>query len=123
MPDRAVNPYAAMLFLDVGLISVALFMNICSDNASLLWTSGALRLLTAFCSLDLNKTLFQDIIYYGCYVHTHIGMNKLFRKIMFTDMAIRGMPERNITGLAVCAQKKWDVIFQAWHSVSKKSGT
>ena len=31
------------------------------------------------------------------------------------------MPERNITGLAVCAQKNWDVIFQAWHSVSNKS--
>ena len=33
------------------------------------------------------------------------------------------MPERNITGLAVCAQKNWDVIFRAWHSASKKSGT
>ena len=65
----------------------------------------------------------QDIIYYGCYFHSHIGANKLFRKIVFTDMAIRVMPERNITGLAVCAQKNWDVIFRAWHSASKKSGT
>ena len=24
----------------------------------------------------------------------HIGMNKLLRNILFTDMAIRGMPER-----------------------------
>ena len=48
-------------------------------------------------------------------------MNKLSRKIMFKDMAIRGMPENNITGLAVCAQKNWDVIFRAWHSASKKN--
>ena len=31
----------------------------------------------------------------------HIGANKILRKIVFTDMAIRVMPERNNTGLAV----------------------
>ena len=51
--------------------------------------------------------IIKDNIYYGCFVHNHIGMNKLLRNIMFTDMAIRGMPERlmNNTGLAVCAQQ------------------
>ena len=53
-----INPYTATLFLDVALLSAALFMNVCSDNASLFCTSNALRLLTAFCSLDLNKTFF-----------------------------------------------------------------
>ena len=55
----------------------------------------------------------QDIMYYRCYFHSHIRANKLFRKIVFTNMAIRVMPERNITGLAVCAKKNWDVIFRA----------
>ena len=47
-------------------------------------------------------------IYSGCFVHNHIGMNKFLRKIVFTDMAIRGMPERliNNTWLAVCTKKK-----------------
>ena len=67
--------------------------------------------------------MIKDIIYYGCYFHSHIGANKILRKIVFTDMAIRVMPERYITGLAVCAQHNWDVIFRAWHSASKKSGT
>ena len=75
----------------------------------------------------------QDIIYYGCYFHSHIGTNKLFRKIVFTDMAIRVMPERinyyygvgslrtkklgrNISGLALCVKKIRDVILRAWHS-------
>ena len=42
-----------------------------------------------------------------CFVHNHIGMNKLLRKILLTYMAIRGIPERLIdkTGLAVCAQR------------------
>ena len=52
------NPYAAMLFPDIGLVDAALFMNVCSDNASLFCTANALQLLTAFCYLDLNKTLF-----------------------------------------------------------------
>ena len=61
--------------------------------------------------------IIKDNIYYGCFLHNHIGMNKLLRKIVFTDMAIRGMPERliirvwqsahkklgrNISGLAIC---------------------
>ena len=60
--------------------------------------------------------MIKDNIYYGCFVHNHIGMNKLLRKNVFTNMAIRGMPERliNNTGLAVCAQKNWDVIFLVW---------
>ena len=51
--------------------------------------------------------IIKDNIYYGCFVHNHIGMNKLLRKIVFTDMAIRGMPERliNNMGWAVCTQK------------------
>ena len=73
--------------------------------------------------LSMYKLIIKDIIYYGCYFHSHIGANKILRKIVFTDMAIRVMPERIITGLAVCAQKNWDVIFRAWHSASKKSGT
>ena len=61
-------------------------------------------------------------IYSGCFVHNHIGMNKLLRKIVFTDMAIRGMPGRliNNTWLAVCAQKNWDVILRVWQSASKE---
>ena len=64
--------------------------------------------------------IIKNNIYYGCFVHNHIGMNKLLRKIVLTDMAIRGIPERliNNTGLAVCAQ-----IFRVWQSASKKFGT
>ena len=76
--------------------------------------------------------IIKDNIYYGCFVHNHIGMNKLLRKIVFTDMAIRGMPERliilqgwqsalkklgrNISGLAICVKKIWDVILRGWQS-------
>ena len=51
--------------------------------------------------------IIKDNIYYGCFVHNHIGMNKLLRNIVFTDISIRGMPERliNNSGLAVCAQQ------------------
>ena len=51
--------------------------------------------------------IIKDNLYYGCFVHNHIGMNKLLRKIVFTNMAICSMLERLIknTGLAVCAQK------------------
>ena len=51
--------------------------------------------------------IIKDYIYYGCFVHNHICMNKLLRKIVFTDMAIRNKPEHliNNTGLAVCTQK------------------
>ena len=59
--------------------------------------------------LSMYYLMIKDIIYYGCYFHSHIGANKLLRKIVFTDMAICVMPERNITGLAICAQKNWDV--------------
>ena len=55
------NPYSATLFLDVALLSAALFMNVCSDNASLFCNANMLRLLTAFCSLDLEKNLFQIV--------------------------------------------------------------
>ena len=45
--------------------------------------------------------IIKDNIYYVCFVHNHIGiMNKLLRKIVFTDMAIRN------TGSAICALKK-----------------
>ena len=57
-----VNPYSAILFLDVALLSAALFMNVCSDNASLFCNANVLRLLTAFCSLDLNKTFSKSVI-------------------------------------------------------------
>ena len=57
-----VNPYRATLFLDVALLSAALFMNVCSDNASLFCNANVLRLLTAFCSLDLNKTFSKSVI-------------------------------------------------------------
>ena len=59
-------------------------------------------------------------------------MNKLLRKIVFTDMAIRGMPEhlmiiwdwqsalkklgRKISGLAICVKKIRDVILRDWQS-------
>ena len=72
----------------------------------------------------------KDNIYYGCFIHNHIGMNKLLRKIVFTDMAIRGMPKhliiirgwqsahkrlgRNISGLAICVKKIRDVILRGW---------
>ena len=56
------NPYSATLFLDVALLSAALFMNVCSDNASLFCNANVLRLLTAFCSLDLNKTFSKSVI-------------------------------------------------------------
>ena len=59
---RDVNPYSATLFLDVALLSAALFMNVCSDNASLFCNANVLRLLTAFCSLDLNKTFSKSVI-------------------------------------------------------------
>ena len=57
-----INPYSATLFLDVALLSAALFMNVCSDNASLFCNANVLRLLTAFCSLDLNKTFSKSVI-------------------------------------------------------------
>ena len=57
-----VIPYSATLFLDVALLSAALFMNVCSDNASLFCNANVLRLLTAFCSLDLNKTFSKSVI-------------------------------------------------------------
>ena len=76
--------------------------------------------------------IIKDNIYYGCFVHNHIGMNKLLRKIMFTVMAIRGMPERlilirgwqsahkklgrNISGLSICVKKIQDVILLGWQS-------
>ena len=56
------NPYSATLFLDVALLSAALFMNVCSHNASLFCNANVLRLLTAFCSLDLNKTFSKSVI-------------------------------------------------------------
>ena len=58
-------------------------------------------------------------------------MNKLLRKIVFTDMAIRGMPEcliiwdwqsahkklgHDILGLAICVKKIWDIILRGWQS-------
>ena len=50
--------------------------------------------------------MIKDNIYYGCFVHNHIGMNKLLRKIVFTDMAIwHARMSNNDTGLAICAQK------------------
>ena len=61
-PLNAFNPYSATLFLDVALLSAALFMNVCSDNASLFCNANVLRLLTAFCSLDLNKTFSKSVI-------------------------------------------------------------
>ena len=36
------------------------------------------------------------------------------------EIPIRGMQEHNITGLAVCAQKQWDMILRAWQSASKQ---
>ena len=56
--------------------------------------------------------MIKDNIYYGCFVHNHIGMNKLLRKIVFTDMAIRGMPERLII-----------ILIRGWQSAHKKNGT
>ena len=80
--------------------------------------------------------IIKDTIYYGCFVYDHIGMNKLLRKIVFTDMAIHGMPERlkiirglqsahkkmghNISGLAICVKKIRDVIL---HGVFKSVPT
>ena len=75
--------------------------------------------------------IIKDNKYYRCFVHNHIGMNKLLRKIMFTDMSIRRMPEHliirgwqsahkklgcNITGLAICVKKIRDVILCGWQS-------
>ena len=60
--SRTFNPYSATLFLDVALLSAALFMNVCSHNASLFCNANVLRLLTAFCSLDLNKTFSKSVI-------------------------------------------------------------
>ena len=62
MQIKAINPYSATLFLDVALLSAALFMNVCSDNASLFCNANVLRLLAAFCSLDLNKTFSKSVI-------------------------------------------------------------
>ena len=59
---QGLNPYSATLFLDAALLSFALFMNVCSDNASLFCNANVLRLLTAFCSLDLNKTFSKSVI-------------------------------------------------------------
>ena len=59
---KNINPYSATLFLDVALLSAALFMNVCSDNASLFCNANVLRLLAAFCSLDLNKTFSKSVI-------------------------------------------------------------
>ena len=51
--------------------------------------------------------IIKDNINYGCFVHDRIGMNILLRKIVFTDMPIRGMPERLI-------------IVRGWQYVHKK---
>ena len=59
----------------------------------------------------------QDIIYYGFYFHSHIGANKLFRKIMFTDVG-RFVSCQNLLlpGWQSVHTKIRDVIFRAWHS-------
>ena len=55
--------------------------------------------------LFMCYVIIKDNIYYGCFVHNHIGMNKLLRKIV----AIRGMPEHLI-------------IIRGWQSAHKKLG-
>ena len=61
--------------------------------------------------------IIKDNIYYGCFVHNHIGMNKLLRNIVFTDMAIRGIQERLIIIRGwQSVHKNWDVIFRVWQS-------
>ena len=44
----------------------------------------------------MYNIIIKDNIHYGCFIHNHISMNKLLRKIVFTDMAIRSMPARLI---------------------------
>ena len=67
--------------------------------------------------------IIKDNIYYGCFVHNHISMNKLL--IVFMDLAIRGMLERlmNNTGLAVCVQKIGTSNISGLAICVKKSGT